>query len=48
MKKQVGKWSIVCILICFLAIIVCSGCETCKGIGKDIKNADDWFKEHAW
>lgn len=38
-------------LICFSVIFFLTGCETCKGFGRDLKSiqkGDDWFREHAW
>lgn len=36
-------------LICLLALVVsCLGCETARGLGRDIKNADQWIRDHAW
>jgi len=38
-------------LICFSVIFLLTGCETCKGFGRDLKSiqkGDDWFREHAW
>lgn len=47
MKKNVLIFSAVFIFICVLCFAG-SGCETVKGMGRDIKKADDWFKDHAW
>lgn len=36
-------------LVCALFLMMfCLGCETVKGMGRDIKNADQWMKDHAW
>ncbi|MFA5039515.1 MAG: hypothetical protein WC732_07540 [Candidatus Omnitrophota bacterium] len=37
------------VLVCMLVLVVTGlGCETVKGLGRDVKNADQWFRDHAW
>jgi len=48
MKKSEKKWGVIVCLFCLMGLIVLCGCETVKGMGRDIKNADDWLREHAW
>jgi predicted small secreted protein len=36
---------VACVL---LLTVFCVGCETAKGLGRDIKNADQWMRDHAW
>lgn len=46
-KPNMGRFIAALCLFCFLACVFC-GCETVRGMGRDIKNADQWFREHAW
>ena len=48
MKKKKVFLSVFAIAICIVSFIMLSGCETCKGVGRDIKDADQWFRDHAW
>lgn len=43
-NKRIIGW----LMLAIFALTVLYGCETVKGMGKDIKNADAWFREHAW
>jgi predicted small secreted protein len=48
-KKQDRK--VACfVLLVFCAIVFVSlcGCETARGLGRDVQNADKWFRENAW
>ncbi|MDD5019283.1 MAG: hypothetical protein PHS61_02535 [Candidatus Omnitrophica bacterium] len=37
------------LLACALVLMAtCLGCETVKGVGRDIKNADQWMRDNAW
>ena len=38
----------LCLIGLLLIVVGCLGCETCKGLGRDIKNADDWIRDNAW
>jgi predicted small secreted protein len=53
MKKCPTHWIHLTVLAFFMvAIVACSGCETIKGavrgIGQDIKDTDEWFRENFW
>ena len=43
-KRRIIGW----LMLAIFALTILVGCETVKGMGRDIKNADAWFKEHAW
>ena len=49
MKIDKSRLAGLSFLFVFLFVLTTLyGCETCKGVGRDIKNADEWFREHAW
>lgn len=49
MKTQRRPWCAVFVLFIGLVVVLAlSGCETCKGFGRDIKNADEWMKDNLW
>ena len=48
MKKYATRLKMVPFLICLLALIIISGCETAKGVVRDVKNADQWIRDNAW
>lgn len=35
------------LLVCAFASVLC-GCETVKGMGRDVKNADRWVRDNLW
>ena len=39
---------VLCVCLVVAAAVVLSGCETCRGIGRDIKKADEWIKDNLW
>jgi predicted small secreted protein len=48
MKKRVaGRAVIFWLAVVFVAGLL-AGCETCKGLNRDIKQADAWIKDNMW
>jgi len=47
-KTRIRLVCISVVVLCVFALGTLCGCETVKGMGRDIKNADRWFREHAW
>jgi predicted small secreted protein len=48
MKKK-KACLMVCVLMVFAAsLLFISGCETGKGMVRDVKSVDQWFRDHAW
>lgn len=47
-QHKAGLSTISVVVLCLFALTLLCGCETVKGMGRDIKNVDLWFKEHAW
>lgn len=46
---KIFKGSRCMLLACVLVLaFACLGCETVKGIGRDINKADQWIRDHAW
>lgn len=48
MKKSSFRSSIIAVLICIAACTMFLGCETAKGVGRDIMNADKWMRDNLW
>ncbi len=36
------------VLVCCVILTLLCGCETWRGLCKDVQKADDWFRENAW
>jgi predicted small secreted protein len=47
-KRAVGLGLLGCLLGVFVAALFLCGCETAKGLGRDIQQADDWIKDNLW
>ena len=39
---------VVCAFLLLFGAALLSGCETCKGIKRDIMKTDDWIKDNLW
>ena len=39
---------VVCACLLFFGAALLSGCETCKGIKRDVMKADEWLKDNLW
>ena len=48
MKKNGIVLAMMICLVCLVCLTVFYGCETVKGMGRDIKNADEWVRDHTW
>ncbi|MFH0940924.1 MAG: hypothetical protein V1840_03615 [Candidatus Omnitrophota bacterium] len=48
MRKKKAFLSVLAIAICLASFVMLCGCETAKGAWRDIKDADQWFRDHAW
>ncbi len=48
MKNRKTGLCIAVLLLCLVTTIVLCGCETAKGMGRDIKCADQWVRDHMW
>ena len=48
MTKRAVTRSAILLLLGLFAMVVLAGCETCKGAGRDIHNADQWIKDNLW
>lgn len=48
MKNPGIKSSIIAVFVCVVACVMLLGCETVKGMGRDIKGADKWMRENLW
>lgn len=47
MKKNITIPAVFILLFCVFTIALC-GCETVKGMGRDVKNADKWVRDNLW
>jgi predicted small secreted protein len=48
MKIPSFRSAVIAVLVCVFACAMLLGCETVKGMGRDIKSADTWFKDNLW
>ena len=52
MKRAVWGYSVAIFLVCGIILFISAGCETvkgmAKGMGRDIKNTDEWLRNNAW
>lgn len=48
MRKHPIHLSVLILLVCLFGLAVLAGCETTKGLGRDIKKVDEWVKDHMW
>jgi predicted small secreted protein len=49
MNRRFATISLIAVFVIGLLSLTClSGCETAKGMGRDIKDADEWIKDHLW
>ena len=48
MKRAVWGYSVAVFLVCGIILFISAGCETVKGMGRDIKNTDEWLRNNAW
>ena len=48
MKRNLYTLNAVVLMLCLISLMFLSGCETAKGMGRDIKTADQWLRDHAW
>ena len=39
---------VLCVCLVLVGAVLLSGCETCKGIKRDIEKTDEWIKEKLW
>jgi len=39
---------VLCVCLVAAAVVVLSGCETCRGVKRDIQKADEWIKDNLW
>ncbi len=47
MKKNLFFPTVFILFFCAFTLLL-SGCETVKGMGRDVKNADKWVKDNLW
>ena len=45
MKKHLSRFRVTSLLLLLFVVLFCAGCETCKGMGRDIRNADEWIRD---
>lgn len=46
--KRLSRMTAVSFWVCLAVLVIVSGCETCKGMTRDVKNADEWVRDHMW
>jgi|GEM_PF-5147094 len=39
---------VLCACLVLVVAVLISGCETCKGIKRDVMKADEWIKDNLW
>ena len=40
------RLAVFCVLAFGIGML--AGCETCKGLNRDIKSADTWMRDNLW
>ncbi|MGE5279834.1 MAG: hypothetical protein ACM3L6_03715 [Deltaproteobacteria bacterium] len=40
--------AVACACLFLAGAVLLSGCETCKGIKRDVMNADQWIRDNLW
>ncbi len=48
MNKRAVAYNAILLFLGLFMMVVLAGCETCKGAGRDIHNADQWIKDNLW
>lgn len=48
MKKNLHKLNAIALMLCLISLLAFCGCETIKGMGRDIKNIDQEMRDNAW
>ncbi len=39
---------VFCVCLVLGIAVVVSGCETCKGLKRDIEKTDEWMQDNLW
>jgi predicted small secreted protein len=47
MKNHLLRLRLTPFLFLLALVVFCAGCETLKGMGRDIKNADEWIRDRV-
>jgi len=39
---------VACVCVVLVGALLFSGCETCKGLRRDIEKTDEWLQDNLW
>jgi len=46
--KSISAKLVVCACLVFFGAVLLSGCETCKGVKRDVMKGDEWMRDNLW